>query len=60
MSEKEVEVLEAMKNAGKPLKYGEIADLTGIETKEVSKIIKSMKKEGKVKSPKRCYYAPSE
>ncbi len=60
MSEKEFEVLEAMKKEGKPLKSGEIADLTGIETKEVAKIIINMKKEGKIKSPKRCYYAPSE
>ncbi|GCC11473.1 hypothetical protein IPdc08_01528 [archaeon] len=60
MSEKEIEVLEVMKKAGKPMKSGEIASLTGIETKEVSNIIKVMRKEGKVKSPKRCYYAPSE
>lgn len=58
MSEKE-KVLDAMKKAGKPLRPGDIAKLTGIPSKEVSKIIKELKKEGKVISPKRCYYAPA-
>ena len=30
---------------------------TGEEKKEVEKIIKKLVKEGKVESPKRCYYA---
>ena len=58
MSEKE-KVLDAMKKAGKPLRPGDIAKLTGIPSKEVSKIIKELKKEGNDKSPKRCYYAPA-
>ncbi|MHA1294095.1 MAG: transcriptional regulator [Promethearchaeota archaeon] len=56
MTEKE-KVLNAFKNAGKPLRPGEIAKTTGIESKEVSKIIKELRQEGKVHSPKRCYYA---
>ncbi|WP_456469340.1 transcriptional regulator [Archaeoglobus sp.] len=59
MSDKEA-VLEAMKKAGKPLRPGDIAKMTGIDSKEVSKIIKELRKEGKVHSPKRCYYAPVE
>ena len=55
--EKEI-VLEAMKKAGKPVRPGDIAKATGLESKEVSKIIAVLKKEGKVESPKRCYYAP--
>ena len=51
-------VLEEMKKAGKPVKSGEIAQMTGIDQKEVSKIITKLKKEGLVDSPKRCYYAP--
>ena len=51
-------VLEAMKKAGKPLRPGDIAKMTGLDSKEVSKIIKELRKEGKVHSPKRCYYAP--
>ncbi len=53
-------VLDAMKKAGKPVRPGDIAKMTGLESKEVSKIIKELKKTGKVISPKRCYYAPAE
>lgn len=55
MSNKE-SVLEAFKDSDKPLRPGEIAEKTGIESKEVSKIIKELREEGKVFSPKRCYY----
>ncbi len=53
-------VLEAMKKAGKPVRPGDIAKVTGLDSKEVSKIIKELRSEGKVYSPKRCYYAPKE
>ncbi|MFW9771550.1 MAG: transcriptional regulator [Promethearchaeota archaeon] len=56
MSEKE-RVIEIFKNSGKPLRPGDIASELGIDSKEVSKIIKELKDEGKVHSPKRCYYA---
>jgi len=56
MSDKE-KVLNAFKSAGKPLRPGDVAKTTGIDSKEVSKIIKELTKEGKVNSPKRCYYA---
>ncbi len=55
----EEEVLDAMKKAGKPLKTQEIADMIGVDKKEVDKIVKKLKKEGKITSPKRCYYAPA-
>ncbi len=55
----EQKVLEAMKKAGKPLKTGEIAEITGLDKKEVEKAIKKLKKEGKIESPKRCYYSPA-
>ncbi len=60
MADKEAKVLEAMKQAGKPVRPGDIAKLIGEESKEVSKVISRLKKQGKVVSPKRCYYAPSE
>ena len=60
MEEKEKVVMEAMKKAGKPLRPGDIAKMTGLESKEVSKIIAELKKKGKVTVPKRCYYAPAE
>ena len=56
MSEKE-KVLNMFKISEKPLRPGDIAKETGIESKEVSKFIKELREEGKVYSPKRCYYA---
>lgn len=53
-------VLKALNDAGKALKSSEIASAAGIDTKEVSKAIKDLKSNGKVCSPKRCYYAPAE
>jgi len=50
-------VLTVFKSTDKPLRPGEIAEQTGVESKEVSKIIKELREEGKVYSPKRCYYA---
>ena len=50
-------VLDVFKSSAKPLRPGEIAEQIGIESKEVSKVIKELREEGKVYSPKRCYYA---
>lgn len=52
-------VLKAMKDAGKPVRPGDVAKVLGVESKEVSKAIKSLKESGKVISPKRCYYEPA-
>ena len=52
-------VFKAFKTTSKPLKAGEVAEMTGIEKTEVSKLIKLLQKEGKLVSPKNCYYAPS-
>ena len=56
MADPKETVFEAMKKAGGPVKTGEVADATGIDKKEVSKIISALKKEGKVISPKNCFY----
>jgi Mn-dependent DtxR family transcriptional regulator len=56
----EDKVLKAMKDAGKPVRPGDVAKSLGVESKEVSKAIAKLKKDGKVTSPKRCYYAPAE
>ena len=60
MADNEQKVIDAMKKAGEPLSSGDIAERTGIEKKEVGKIINALKKKGHISSPKRCYYAPSE
>ena len=52
-------VFKAFKSASKPLKAGEVVDMTGIDKTEVSKIIKTLQKEGRLFSPKNCFYAPS-
>jgi Mn-dependent DtxR family transcriptional regulator len=58
MSNTEQKVLSAMKKAGKPVRPGDVAKETGIDSKEVSKVIKELKNKGKVHSPKRCFWAP--
>jgi DNA-binding MarR family transcriptional regulator len=60
MDEKERTVLDAMKNEGKPIRPGDLAKVANMDSKEVSKIIDSLKKKGLVISPKRCYYSPVE
>lgn len=57
MDENEKKVMEAFKKAGKPLRPGDVAKMTGLDSKEVSKIIKKLKEEGKIIVPKRCYYS---
>jgi DNA-binding IscR family transcriptional regulator len=59
MENKEKAVLDAMNKAGKPVKGAEVAVATGIDPKEVGKIIAALKKAGKVTSPKVCYYVPA-
>lgn len=60
MEEKEQQIIEAMRFARKPVRPGDIAETTNIESKEVSKIIENLKQKGLVHSPKRCYYEPVE
>lgn len=54
----ETKVLEILKKSEKPMRPGDIAKELGVDSKEVSKAIANLKKEGKVDSPKRCFYAP--
>jgi len=58
MENLEQKVLEVLQKAGEPLKAAQIAEILGVDKKEVDKAIKKLKKEGKIDSPKRCYYAP--
>jgi DNA-binding IclR family transcriptional regulator len=59
MADKAEMVLDAMKSAGKPVRPGDVADATGIPKDEVAKIIQTLKKEGRVVSPKRCFWEPA-
>jgi len=51
-------VLATLMNAGKPLKSGEIAEVSGLDKKEVEKAMKQLQKEDKIQSPQRCFWAP--
>jgi Mn-dependent DtxR family transcriptional regulator len=55
----EKEVLGAMKKAGKPVRPADVAKMLGADSKDVSKVIKELKKKGKVRSPKACFYEPA-
>lgn len=53
------QVLEAMKAAGEPLNAGKIAEMTGLDRKDVDKAMNELKKSGEITSPKRCFWQPS-
>lgn len=59
MSDKERIVLKAMQDAGKAVRLEDVVEATGLDKKEVSKIISDLKKQGKIISPKRCFYSPA-
>ena len=54
--ENTLKIVKALQENDKPLKPGEIAELAGVERTEADKIIKKLKAEGKIESPKKCYY----
>ncbi len=60
MSDMEQQVIDVMKDQGKPLKAAEIADIMGVEKKDVDKAMKGLKKTGAISSPKNCYWEPSD
>jgi DNA-binding IscR family transcriptional regulator len=49
-------VLEAMKKAGEPQNAGKIAEITGIDRKQVDKAMAILKAEEVIESPRRCYW----
>jgi len=55
----EKKVLDAMKKTGKPVRPGDVAKMLNADSKEVTKAINELKKKGKVRSPKRCFYEPA-
>ena len=52
-------VLETMKKAGEPLNAGKIAELSGLDRKDVDKAMKELKEEGLIISPVRCKWTPA-
>ena len=49
-------VFEVLKNENKPLKGAEIAELSGLERKEVDKAMKELKAKELIFSPKNCFW----
>jgi biotin operon repressor len=47
-------VITTLKNAGEPLNAGKIAELSGLDRKDVDKAMKQLKEEGAIVSPVRC------
>ena len=52
-------VLDTMKQAGQPLNAGKIAELSGLDRKEVDKAMTALKEEGAIVSPVRRITPPS-
>lgn len=50
-------VYDILVKSGKPLKATQIVEMTGLERAEVDKAFKELKKEGKIESPKPCFYS---
>ena len=53
------QVLQAMRDAGKPVSAGEITKVLGADRKEVDKAFAELKKEGAILSPVRCKWQPA-
>ncbi|MBR5575966.1 MAG: transcriptional regulator [Bacteroidaceae bacterium] len=53
-------VLAVMKEAGAPLNAGKIAELSGLDRKDVDKAMKQLKEEGAIVSPVRCKWVPAQ
>ena len=49
-------VLETFQASSEPLNAGKVAELSGLDRKEVDKAMDKLKAEGKIESPKRCYW----
>ena len=52
-------VLQAMREFGAPVNAGKIAEITGIDRKEIDKAFADLKKEGAIVSPVRCKWEPA-
>ena len=49
-------ILRFFESATEPVNAGAVAEATGVDRKEVDKVMAQLKKEGKIVSPKRCYW----
>jgi len=54
------QVLKAMREFGTPVNAGKIAEITGLDRKDVDKAFAELKKEGAIVSPVRCKWEPAQ
>ena len=54
------QVLDIMKEAGKPVSAGDVVKLSGLDKAVVDKAFKELKAEGAIVSPVRCKWEPAE
>ena len=53
------QVLQVMKEAGKPVSAGEVEKLSGLDRKDIDKAFQALKKEEAIVSPVRCKWVPA-
>ena len=54
------QVLKAMREFGAPVNAGKIAEITGLDRKDVDKVFAELKKEGAIVPPVRCKWEPAQ
>jgi DNA-binding transcriptional regulator GbsR (MarR family) len=52
-------IIKTLAASAEPMKAGEIAEATNLDKKAVDKAMKVLKDEGRIVSPKRCYWTAS-
>ena len=50
------QVIEAFRSSDEPLNAKKVSEISGVDKKEVDKIMKDLKKDETIVSPKRCYW----
>ncbi|MBQ4476476.1 MAG: transcriptional regulator [Bacteroidales bacterium] len=53
------QVLQAMREAGKPVSAGDITKVLGADRKDIDKAFAELKKDGAIVSPIRCKWEPA-
>ncbi|TLU83442.1 MAG: winged helix-turn-helix transcriptional regulator [Chlorobium sp.] len=53
-------IIDILKKEGRPMSAGQIAEASGLDRKLVDKVMKTLKDENLILSPKRCYWEPAE
>jgi len=49
-------VFKTLKSSGEPLSAGKIVEATSLDRKDVDRAMKTLKEEGRIVSPKRCFW----